>query len=58
MEVKAFVACYDEDYLPKKLLSLRPLIGKDYQDEDYRPLTRLGKAGGVCEMWLGRGSSD
>ena len=35
MEVKAFVACYDEDFLPRKLLSLRPLLGVDGGDEYY-----------------------
>ena len=42
MEVKAFVACYDEDLLPRKLISLRPLIGIEKGDEYYEPLTKLG----------------
>ena len=58
MEVKAFVACYDEDFLPKKLISLRPLVGVEGGDETYQPLTKLGKPYGACEMWLGRGSFD
>ena len=58
MEVKAFVACYDEDVKPKKLVSLRPLIGYEGGDEFYTPLTQMGPHGGVCEMWLGRGSYD